>query len=190
MLHVHQQGLADLGYEIVSTGGSAAAVEAAGVPVRRVEELTGFPEMLDGVPACSACARCFLHNVFTRQAYVLAATCPSQTCSGQLGPAICHQDANCVRIGRVKTLHPGVHGGILARRDLPGHVAALQEHGIALIDLVRLRAWTKGASLQQCCFAAVRAWVSFALSPDRPMNAHCNVAYCKSNHSISFVHAG
>jgi len=44
------QGLEELGYEIVSTGGSASAVEAAGVPVRRVEELTGFPEMLDGVP--------------------------------------------------------------------------------------------------------------------------------------------
>ena len=39
--------------------------------------------------------------------------------------------------GRVKTLHPGVHGGILARRDLPGHLAALDEHGIALIDLVQ-----------------------------------------------------
>ncbi len=43
-----KQGLADLGYEIVSTGGSATAIEAAGVPVKRVEELTGFPEMLDG----------------------------------------------------------------------------------------------------------------------------------------------
>lgn len=42
------QGLADLGYELVSTGGSASAIEAAGLPVRRVEELTGFPEMLDG----------------------------------------------------------------------------------------------------------------------------------------------
>ena len=76
MLHVHQQGLAELGYEIVSTGGSAAAVQAAGVPVRRVEELTGFPEMLDGVPACSACARCSLHTMFTRQVSVLAAACP------------------------------------------------------------------------------------------------------------------
>lgn len=40
--------MAELGYEIVSTGGSASAIEAAGVPVQRVEELTGFPEMLDG----------------------------------------------------------------------------------------------------------------------------------------------
>ena len=39
---------AGLGYELVSTGGSAAAIEGAGVPVTRVEELTGFPEMLDG----------------------------------------------------------------------------------------------------------------------------------------------
>lgn len=42
------QGLSELGYELVSTGGSASAIEAAGLPVRRVEELTGFPEMLDG----------------------------------------------------------------------------------------------------------------------------------------------
>lgn len=43
------QGLSDIGYETVSTGGSAKAIEAAGVPVQRVEELTGFPEMLDGI---------------------------------------------------------------------------------------------------------------------------------------------
>jgi phosphoribosylaminoimidazolecarboxamide formyltransferase/IMP cyclohydrolase len=43
-----RQGLSEHGYEIVSTGGSAAAIEGAGVPVRRVEDLTGFPEMLDG----------------------------------------------------------------------------------------------------------------------------------------------
>lgn len=79
------KGLAALGYEIVSTGGSASAVEAAGVPVKRVEELTGFPEMLDG---------------------------------------------------RVKTLHPGVHGGILARRDLPAHMEAIESHNITPIDLV------------------------------------------------------
>ncbi|GAB4817630.1 hypothetical protein N2152v2_004676 [Parachlorella kessleri] len=79
------KGLVELGYEIVSTGGSATAIEKAGVPVKRVEELTGFPEMLDG---------------------------------------------------RVKTLHPGVHGGILARRDVPDHMAAIEKHGIAPIDLV------------------------------------------------------
>lgn len=42
------QGLHGLGYEIVSTGGSAKAIESSGVPVRKVEDLTGFPEMLDG----------------------------------------------------------------------------------------------------------------------------------------------
>lgn len=47
---VNCQGLSELGYEVVSTGGSASAIEAAGVPVQRVEELTGFPEMLDGAP--------------------------------------------------------------------------------------------------------------------------------------------
>ena len=57
----------------------------------------------------------------------------------------------------MKTLHPGVHGGILARRDLPGHVAALHEHGIALIDLVRSCAHAEGASLRQGGFAAVSA---------------------------------
>lgn len=79
------KGLSKLGYELVSTGGSASAIEAAGLPVRRVEELTGFPEMLDG---------------------------------------------------RVKTLHPAVHGGILARRDQPSHTQALQQHDIGTIDLV------------------------------------------------------
>ena len=77
--------LAGLGVELVSTGGTAKALRDAGLPVRDVAELTGFPEMLDG---------------------------------------------------RVKTLHPGVHGGILHRRDLPEHVAAVAEHGIAPIDMV------------------------------------------------------
>ncbi|HEX5388031.1 MAG TPA: bifunctional phosphoribosylaminoimidazolecarboxamide formyltransferase/IMP cyclohydrolase [Gemmatimonadales bacterium] len=79
------QGLVDLGWEIVSTGGTAAALRKAGVPVTTVEEVTGFPELLDG---------------------------------------------------RVKTLHPRVHAGLLARRDQPEHVAALREHGIAPFDLV------------------------------------------------------
>jgi phosphoribosylaminoimidazolecarboxamide formyltransferase/IMP cyclohydrolase len=77
--------LAGLGVELVSTGGTAKALRDAGLNVRDVAELTGFPEMLDG---------------------------------------------------RVKTLHPVVHGGILHRRDLPEHVAAVAEHGIAPIDMV------------------------------------------------------
>ena len=79
------QGLGALGWELISTGGTARALRDAGLAVRDVSEVTGFPEMLDG---------------------------------------------------RVKTLHPVVHGGLLARRDLPEHMAALAEHRIAPIDLV------------------------------------------------------
>jgi phosphoribosylaminoimidazolecarboxamide formyltransferase/IMP cyclohydrolase len=79
------RGLHGLGVELVSTGGTAGALRTAGLPVREVAELTGFPEMLDG---------------------------------------------------RVKTLHPAIHGGILARRDHPEHLHQLADHGIAPIDLV------------------------------------------------------
>ncbi|MDB4880213.1 MAG: Bifunctional purine biosynthesis protein purH [Gemmatimonadetes bacterium] len=79
------RGLHALGWELLSTGGTARAVREAGIPVRDVSEVTGFPEMLDG---------------------------------------------------RVKTLHPVVHGGLLARRDLPEHMAAIAGQGIAPIDLV------------------------------------------------------
>ena len=85
-------GLADLGralarhgVELVSTGGTARALREAGLEVRDVADLTGFPEMMDG---------------------------------------------------RVKTLHPAVHGGLLAVRDDPEHLAALAAHGIGAIDLV------------------------------------------------------
>ena len=53
------QALSGMGYELVSTGGSAAAIEAAGLPVKRVEDLTGFPEMLDGacrMPYSTVCS--------------------------------------------------------------------------------------------------------------------------------------
>ncbi len=79
------QALAALGVEILSTGGTAKLLREAGVAVRDVSDVTGFPEMLDG---------------------------------------------------RVKTLHPRIHGGLLARRDVPEHLAALEKHGIAPIDLV------------------------------------------------------
>ncbi len=79
------RGLHDLGVELVSTGGSRAALEAAGLPVRDVSELTGFPEIMDG---------------------------------------------------RVKTLHPGVHGGLLGIRADPAHAQAMETHGIAGIDLL------------------------------------------------------
>ncbi|XP_010505000.1 PREDICTED: uncharacterized protein LOC104781903 isoform X2 [Camelina sativa] len=78
-------GLQDLGYTIVSTGGTASTLENAGVSVTKVEKLTHFPEMLDG---------------------------------------------------RVKTLHPNIHGGILARRDVEHHMEALNEHGIGTFDVV------------------------------------------------------
>ncbi|MDO4263057.1 MAG: bifunctional phosphoribosylaminoimidazolecarboxamide formyltransferase/IMP cyclohydrolase [Deinococcus sp.] len=72
------------GWELISTGGTLKVLEEAGLPVRAVSDLTGFPEMLDG---------------------------------------------------RVKTLHPAIHGGVLARRE-GGHLAQLEEHGIGTIDLV------------------------------------------------------
>ena len=77
--------LAENNVEILSTGGSAAALTAAGIPVKEVGAHTGFPEIMSG---------------------------------------------------RVKTLHPLIHGGILGRRADPGHVAAMKAHGIAPIDLV------------------------------------------------------
>ncbi|WP_462418105.1 bifunctional phosphoribosylaminoimidazolecarboxamide formyltransferase/IMP cyclohydrolase [Kytococcus sp. Marseille-QA3725] len=79
------RGLADAGVEIVSSGGSAARLREIGVPVTAVEDVTGFPECLDG---------------------------------------------------RVKTLHPAVHAGILADRTRPEHEQQLQELGVAAFDLV------------------------------------------------------
>jgi phosphoribosylaminoimidazolecarboxamide formyltransferase / IMP cyclohydrolase len=79
------RGLHDAGVELVSTGGSARLIEGLGLPVTRVEELTGFPECLDG---------------------------------------------------RVKTLHPRVHAGILADRRLDSHVEQLADLGVEPFDLV------------------------------------------------------
>ena len=79
------RSLAERGVDLVSTGGTAKALRDAGLDVRDISDLTGFPEMMDG---------------------------------------------------RVKTLHPVVHGGLLAVRDDPAHVASMQEHGIGAIDLV------------------------------------------------------
>jgi phosphoribosylaminoimidazolecarboxamide formyltransferase/IMP cyclohydrolase len=79
------RSLRDFGVEILSTGGTAKALREAGIEVRDVSDVTGFPEMLGG---------------------------------------------------RVKTLHPRIHGGILAVRDNPEHARALEEHGIGPIDMV------------------------------------------------------
>jgi phosphoribosylaminoimidazolecarboxamide formyltransferase/IMP cyclohydrolase len=79
------RGLHELGVELISTGGTRSTLAAAGLPVRDVADVTGFPEILDG---------------------------------------------------RVKTLHPRIHAGILAVRDNPQHQATLQQHAVAPIDLV------------------------------------------------------
>ena len=79
------QALSNLGWEIISTGGTKAALDQAGVTTIAIDDVTGFPEMMDG---------------------------------------------------RVKTLHPNIHGGLLARRDLDSHLEAARVQGIELIDLV------------------------------------------------------
>src|SRR6202035_2994342 len=79
------KALAGLGVELISTGGTRKSLAEAGLAVRDIAEVTGFPEMLDG---------------------------------------------------RVKTLHPRVHGGILAIRDNPEHQAVIEKEKIGLIDLV------------------------------------------------------
>ena len=78
-------GLTELGYEIISTGGTKKALEAAGIQTIGISDITGFPEIMDG---------------------------------------------------RVKTLHPNVHGALLCVRDDPDHVKQLQDLHIDYIDLV------------------------------------------------------
>jgi phosphoribosylaminoimidazolecarboxamide formyltransferase / IMP cyclohydrolase len=99
-------GLAELGYELYSTGGTLKALAEAGLEVRSVSELTGFPEIMDG---------------------------------------------------RIKTLHPGVHAGLLARRDKPEHLAALEEHGLKTLDLlcVNLYPFLETAASEDAGFAEV-----------------------------------
>jgi phosphoribosylaminoimidazolecarboxamide formyltransferase/IMP cyclohydrolase len=99
------QGLVGLGVELLSTGGTYRELEAAGIPVLPVSEVTGFPEILGG---------------------------------------------------RVKTLHPRIHGGILADRGQAAHVSSLRDHGIPPIDVVvanlypfRETAADEGASVEQ-----------------------------------------
>lgn len=75
----------EFGVEIISTGGTARVLQEAGIPVTMIDEVTGFPEMMDG---------------------------------------------------RVKTLHPKVHGGLLARRDLEGRMADAAANGIEMIDMI------------------------------------------------------
>ncbi|SMF07558.1 IMP cyclohydrolase [Desulfovibrio gilichinskyi] len=77
--------LAGFGVELISTGGTRKALQSAGLTVKSVSEVTGFPEIMGG---------------------------------------------------RVKTLHPNVHGGVLADKDNPEHMSTLDEHGIKTIDMV------------------------------------------------------
>ncbi len=97
--------LAARGVELLSTGGTARTLRAAGLQVRDVADVTGFPEMMDG---------------------------------------------------RVKTLHPAVHGGLLALRDNDEHLVAMAAHGIEPIDLLVVNLYpfeatvAKGASYDDC----------------------------------------
>src|SRR6056297_3479753 len=99
------RALAERGVELVSTGGTARAIREAGLAVRDVSEITGFPEMMDG---------------------------------------------------RVKTLHPMVHGGLLALRDDDAHRAAMETHGIGAIDLLVVNLYpfeqtvAQGADYETC----------------------------------------
>src|ERR1700754_1772635 len=99
------QALAGRGIELISTGGTAKALAAAGLSVMDVSEVTGFPEMMDG---------------------------------------------------RVKTLHPKVHGGLLAIRDNAEHAGAMKQHGIRSIDLLVVNLYpfeqtvAKGAAYDDC----------------------------------------
>ncbi|MGI5899955.1 MAG: bifunctional phosphoribosylaminoimidazolecarboxamide formyltransferase/IMP cyclohydrolase [Christensenellales bacterium] len=90
--------LSQLGYEIVSTGGTLAAIIDAGIPVTGVSDITGFPECLDG---------------------------------------------------RVKTLHPAIHGGLLAMRSNPDHMAQLKELGIAAIDIAVINLYPFRATIEK-----------------------------------------
>lgn len=94
------RGLHELGYTIISTGGTAKALEQAGITVTKVEEVTSFPEMLDG---------------------------------------------------RVKTLHPNIHGGILARRNHDLHMEALNKHGIGTLDIVVVNLYPFYAKVTSSC---------------------------------------
>src|SRR6266403_5261664 len=99
------RALADHGIDLVSTGGTAKAIAAAGLKVSDVSDLTGFPEMMDG---------------------------------------------------RVKTLHPKVHGGLLAIRGNAEHAQSMKDHGIAPIDLLVVNLYPfeatvdKGAGFEEC----------------------------------------
>ncbi|MFC4355766.1 bifunctional phosphoribosylaminoimidazolecarboxamide formyltransferase/IMP cyclohydrolase [Chryseomicrobium palamuruense] len=90
--------LVELGFEILSTGGTKSALQEAGIPVTAVGDVTGFPEILDG---------------------------------------------------RVKTLHPKIHGGLLSKHNDPAHLAQLEEHSIQPIQLVCVNLYPFQATIQR-----------------------------------------
>ncbi|WP_100012511.1 bifunctional phosphoribosylaminoimidazolecarboxamide formyltransferase/IMP cyclohydrolase [Lentibacillus sediminis] len=92
------KGLVELGYELISTGGTLLTLQEAGLPAKSVEEVTGFPEIMDG---------------------------------------------------RVKTLHPSIHGGLLAKRDHPEHMNQLEENRISPIDMVAVNLYPFKQTLQK-----------------------------------------
>ncbi len=92
------KGLVDLGYEIISTGGTASTLEQAGIAVTGISDITGFPECLDG---------------------------------------------------RVKTLHPNIHAGLLARRDNSDHMKQIEDLGIKPIDLVAINLYPFKETIQK-----------------------------------------
>jgi len=92
------RGLSKLGFDILSTGGSAKTLESAGIKIKEVSNITGFPEMLDG---------------------------------------------------RVKTLHPVIHAGILARRDNKKHMDTLKKHNIQTIDMLVCNLYPFEATIQK-----------------------------------------
>ena len=94
------KGLVELGYEIISTGGTKKVLDQSGVKTIGISEITGFPEILDG---------------------------------------------------RVKTLHPNVHGGLLAVRDLESHQAQLAENKIEYIDLVCVNLYAFRKTIENGC---------------------------------------
>src|SRR2546425_10969030 len=121
------RALHDMGVELVSSGNTSAALEAAGIPVTRVEDVTGSPEMLDG---------------------------------------------------RVKTLHPKIHGGLLAHRGNESHRRDLDLHGIRPFELVvsnlypfearpAIETIDIGGPAMTRAAAKNHAWVTIVTSPDQ-----------------------
>ncbi|HEY5072839.1 MAG TPA: bifunctional phosphoribosylaminoimidazolecarboxamide formyltransferase/IMP cyclohydrolase [Caulobacteraceae bacterium] len=131
--------LAELGVEIVSTGGTRAAISAAGIAVKDISDLTGYPEMMDG---------------------------------------------------RVKTLHPAVHGALLAVRDSPEHATAMARHGIAGIDLLYVNLYPFAATVEAgASFAACVENIDIggpAMIRSAAKN-HAYVAVCSTSQDMAEV---